>query len=245
MTQNASQRDSKKYKDEEWLRKEYVEKDRTLQELAKECSVSGSTICQWARKYGLGKRQREHDLSDLTIPDSEPWKDPDLLEELYYNRKLSTTEISNIFECSVNTVTSWMETYGMERRSASQAKSNAHGYLDHASFRTKKNGREIWKVGDHSILVYRLLAVSEWGLDEVSKYDVHHKNGIEWDNRIENLELVTNSEHRKRHRDIDGIDRLRIAEMYEHGTASSRELGAILDISNASVLRIHKEFYGE
>ena len=50
------------------------------------------------------------------------------------------------------------------------------------------------------MVVHRLLAVSEWGLDAIRGREVHHKNEIPWDNRPENLELVTREEHGEKHR---------------------------------------------
>lgn len=42
---------------------------------------------------------------------------------------------------------------------------------------------------------HRLLAVAWFGVDEVDNKVVHHVNGIPWDNREGNLELLTSEEH--------------------------------------------------
>jgi len=46
---------------------------------------------------------------------------------------------------------------------------------------------------------HRLLAVAKYGISAVEGMDVHHKNGIRWDNRPENIELLTRSEHARIH----------------------------------------------
>ena len=47
------------------------------------------------------------------------------------------------------------------------------------------------------IPVHRLVAVAKFGVGEVASKHVHHKNGVRWDCRPENLELLTNAEHHK------------------------------------------------
>jgi hypothetical protein len=44
---------------------------------------------------------------------------------------------------------------------------------------------------------HRLLAVALWGFDAVADKEIHHKNGIPWDNRPSNLSLVSSSEHQR------------------------------------------------
>jgi transcriptional regulator with XRE-family HTH domain len=74
-------------------------------------------------------------------------------------------------------------------------------------FRTDSEGYETWwdQTGQQAgksadtISHHRLLAVAEYGLDEVKDKVIHHKNKIPWDNRPENIELMSVVEHGKLH----------------------------------------------
>lgn len=55
------------------------------------------------------------------------------------------------------------------------------------------------KIHGKRIDEHRLIAIQYWGEDAVRGKDVHHKNGIKSDNRIENLELIDRSEHTRNH----------------------------------------------
>jgi hypothetical protein len=57
-------------------------------------------------------------------------------------------------------------------------------------------GDERWYVPIH-----RLVAVAEFGIEAVQEStDVHHRNGVPWDNRPENLGLMDHAEHARMHR---------------------------------------------
>lgn len=185
-------------------------------------------------------------LADLTWREArdDPWKDGELLEQLYIDQRLSMNQIRKRWDCSATTVGVWLEKHGIRKRTRSEAAQNAHSSPYEISYYTYKRGHEIAKSGDDKIPVHRLQAIAEWGAGAVKGKHVHHINGIPWDNRIGNLELVSNSEHQRKHLKIDGIDRIRVAELYEHGTISSRKLAAMFDVTGGTVLDIHKEFYG-
>lgn len=70
-----------------------------------------------------------------------------------------------------------------------------------ACFGHNSAGYEQWQCGTHSNIVYvhRLLAVSEYGIEAVKGEDVHHRNGVKWDNRPENIELKDKGKHAADH----------------------------------------------
>jgi len=74
------------------------------------------------------------------------------------------------------------------------ANPDSHGVYFHGS-----NGYKMFRGGDNCdyVPIHRLVAVAEYGVDEVKEKHIHHKNGVKWDNRPENLEPLSNSEHQR------------------------------------------------
>lgn len=245
----------RKYRDEDWFKQKYVEEDLTLAEMTELCSVTESTLSNWAQRHGVNHRRREYDLSDVTIPSERPWADADLMQTLYHEKEMSTTAIAAELDCSTGGVNNWLKKHQIETRSRSEAATTSHGNRQKASFYTlmsrghdsaNTRGHEIWRSGEQTLYVHRLLAVAEYGYEAVADNHVHHINEIGWDNRPANLELVTNAEHGTKHRKIDGLDRIRVAELVEHGEASTRDLAEILDydVSPGTLINIHHQGYG-
>lgn len=50
--------------------------------------------------------------------------------------------------------------------------------------------------------VHRLVAVAEFGIEAVKNMETHHKNDVSWDNRPDNIMLLSSEEHRKRHKTL-------------------------------------------
>lgn len=127
----------------------------------------------------------------------ELYKDEDILRELYWDKGMSLGEVADEIGCGLTTVYRWMEKYNIERRTAKQNKLPR----PHITSESHTNsGYEEIRINNGSIQHHRLIAVSEWGFDCVVDRDVHHKNGLEWDNRPSNLELLEHGEHSKQHR---------------------------------------------
>lgn len=77
-------------------------------------------------------------------------------------------------------------------------------WVEYVPFKTHhRDNYEFWEHQSmedmHHVFVHRLLAVASHGLEALQGKEVHHKNGIKWDNRPENIELLSPEQHRKRH----------------------------------------------
>jgi len=197
---------------------------------------------------GEPRSMKQSELDDYQYSGSQQWRDEDVLEQLYVNEELSTSEIAEILGCSPPTVRNWMEKFGIERRGYSESTHLAQRsevvpfYLEHGSYPG-------W-VGSHKgrsehLLSHRLLAVSEFGFDALYGKVVHHKNGCKIDNRPENLELITQAEHMDRHHTLfSWLDKIRIAGLYRGGDVSQRDLGEMFGCSNATIHRVLQEVEG-
>lgn len=264
-----------RYKDEDWLREQFVDKELTHVEISKKCSCSGVTVGNWINKFGIEREEPkykdkewleeqfvERDRTSVDIADElgyskaavlnyvhefgleeeRPWRDESVLRELYWEENLSATEVSNELNCEQKTVLTWMGRLDIPRRETSDyfdspwddeellerlyiekeenideisdrfdcCPSTIYETLNKYGFHTgsenlipkmhvTKDGYENVNGDGGKLLIHRLLAVCEFGFDEVCDMDVHHKNGVPWDNRVENLELMTDGEHSSHH----------------------------------------------
>lgn len=190
---------------------------------------------------------------DVEVPEGRsmehprPWTNEEFLRELYHGQTMTATAIANYWDCAQSTISNWLDNHGIEKRSRSEAMSIGYGTYRKIPFQTRYNGYEQWYHARRSIDVHRLLAVAEYGVEEVAGAYVHHKNRIPWDNRPENIEVFQeNGEHSRQHKKFTGFRRIRTAELYEGGDCGSRTVAEELpfDISCTTVLDIHDEFYG-
>lgn len=216
--------------DEEILEFFYAKKNWSKARMADLLGCSPSTIHRRLKECGITR----------------PWKDEEKLRKLYLDEQRSTVEIADRWDCAPNTVRSWLQNHNIPMRTRSEACQAMCGSLNKANFNTSPSkGYEYWAPGNNHVYVHRLMMVAEHGFDEVADKHVHHKNGIEWDNRFDNLELVTNEEHRRQHLKVPEEDRVKIADEYEHTDKSSYTIAGEVeyDISPATVREIHGENY--
>lgn len=170
------------YRDPEWLRERYVGRRESTYDMAEEAGVSAVTIQNWLRRHGIDRER--------------PWRDADRLREAYVTDGLSAREIARRWDCSKTVVLKWLEKHGIERRRTGAPANKT------ATFRTGEQGYEYWwcwSGGGSAVAVHQLLAVAN-GADpdrvfSGGDYHVHHRNGVPWDNRPENVELLTRQEH--------------------------------------------------
>lgn len=126
-----------------------------------------------------------------------PWRDSETLRRLYWEERLSLDAVADRLGCSDVTVLNWMEKHDIQRRT--EKRKRLPRPLTVTSPGSTNQGYELIWHGDHCVRHHRLLAVAEHGFDAVADKDVHHRNGVHWDNRPANLTLVDPSEHGRLH----------------------------------------------
>jgi len=138
--------------------------------------------------------------------DEKPWRDEETLREEYVHKQRSSTELAEKWGCSHATVMNWVKKYGFDkysrlprftlgtRKSEEQLDGSRHSTTTYEYLKTRPEGSAVTRVMHH-----RLLAVAEWGFNAVRGKEVHHQNNIPWDNRPDNLELLTKAAHSREH----------------------------------------------
>jgi len=188
--------EDKPWRDEDTLFHEYHVEDKTQQEIADEWGVSQPLIGKWVIKHDIQKRR------------TEPWHDEECLEKMYHGQGLSAREIAERLGTTSSTILSWMERFGIERRERSRAHQLSM-WDGPATYELDSDGYARWKTTidreTKSLYVHRLLAVAKYGFEAIKGMDVHHKNGVKWDNRSENIEIKSRREHSQQHaQETDG-----------------------------------------
>lgn len=129
-------------------------------------------------------------MSDAAQP--REYTDPETLERLYWDEGMTLREIGAKFGVSFGTVRYYMNKHGINTRDGGNE-------YDHVPLYYKSSGEYIWQHEyDHEraqIGVHRLVAIA----DGADPYDVFadagkvvkHTNGINWDNRPENIEVAS------------------------------------------------------
>jgi len=132
-----------------------------------------------------------------------PWRDKSFLYDQYWREEKSPYDIAEDGDCSYRTIYDWMDRLGVPRRTQRESALARWRKNSVPQFETYENGYERWVTWYDSerylVMVHRLLAVAEYGFEAVKGKHVHHDNGVPWDNRPENIELLTASEHSKLH----------------------------------------------
>ncbi|MFC6975794.1 HNH endonuclease signature motif containing protein [Halomicroarcula sp. GCM10025709] len=174
----------------------YVKRELSIHDISDILSCSNETIGRWLDKHNIDTRASTREKTPAELQDSE-W-----LREQYVDRNQSAEQIASAPGCASTTVRTWVDKHGLKRRSRSEAlKSRA--LFEPARYDTDSEGYSRWRVfrdgQRYEVRVHRLLAVAEVGVDNLNGNHVHHKNGIPWDNRPSNIEVLTPEEHGRRH----------------------------------------------
>jgi len=176
------------WREESTLRQLYHDEGLSLNEVAEVLGTTKSTVIRWMNHHDIERRSRQCPW------DGEPWQDEETLRQLYVEEGMSQPQIAEKFGCSNKTISRWMKKFDIKVRTKSDTPT---------SFHTNKRGYEICQDGTEreKFFLHQLLITVENDPHETFSQDnaIHHVNNISWDNRLENLELMSLSEHQKLH----------------------------------------------
>lgn len=102
----------KKYKDEDWLRTEYVEKRKSSCDIADELGVGDSTILEWLDRHNIKTREP---AETYTGGNTKKLRDKKWLEEKYNVENKNIVEIAEELDCGSTTVSNWINKHGIEK----------------------------------------------------------------------------------------------------------------------------------
>ena len=164
----------------------------TTEHICGKCSESFSTT------QGLSAHKATH---------SYEYEDADTLREMYHTKGMSTLEIADEFGVDTSTIRKYMIEGGVERRKAYNDPTHPpRHYFDERGLTVGDSYEKIqvYYNGERlTVYIHRLIAYAHGMLDFEGlcdpMVDVHHKSRHGLDNRPDNLEVKSRSEHWEDH----------------------------------------------
>lgn len=200
---DAIDSDGNPWRDEDVLRELYWGDGLSYSEIADELSCGPSTVQSWMDKHGISRRS--HGGKDRRAK----YKDEVWVSEQYHDEKRSIRAMAD--ECGIeeSTLRYWMDKFDIEKDDPNERRS-MHGRIERSYLYTNESGYVVAgsSYGDSSdeFVIHRLLAVAEYGFDELRDKDVHHKIPIPWLNTPDNIEPISHGEHIELHHQQGDFD---------------------------------------
>jgi transposase-like protein len=103
----------------EELEQSYSQFGATISSLAREYNVSNPVMRNWLIEYGISRKNHKEASTQANNRKRSSPPPKDILESLYQRKSIS--ELEDIFSVGQQTIYHWLESYGIERKSLSEA----------------------------------------------------------------------------------------------------------------------------
>jgi predicted DNA-binding protein YlxM (UPF0122 family)/5-methylcytosine-specific restriction endonuclease McrA len=107
-------------RDEQWLREQYLADEKSMHQIGSECNVQHSTVKRYIHQFGIETRAGGTDMSD---GDLERLNDATELTRLYWDERMSMSEIADELDVRMKTVHRKMQEFGIDRRGYDERRS--------------------------------------------------------------------------------------------------------------------------
>lgn len=189
----------KPWRDEQIVRLFYHGFRLSLDDVSYILDCTTRTLRKWMDKNGVETRDRGKTLEQIEMEDqsieTEPWHDKKLLTLFYHGFGLSSRDVAYIFDTQKGQILKWLKKHDLPTRDSHRDK-HPHISEDTDGYMVchHHDGQEYQR-----FYLHRLLATLKFDLNEMEDKVVHHITGHKRDNRLENLELLSQGEHMKQH----------------------------------------------
>lgn len=156
---------------------------------------NGLTLRDVASEFNISPTIAKRCINSVGVTTEREMVEMPNVKERYESGE-STADLAECYDCHPSTVVHRLNTLDADIQ-----RGNKYAY-----YFIQTGGYEYWMDhhrGERSMIpVHRLAAVAWFGYDSVVGNDIHHKNHIPWDNREDNLEPMTHSEHSTYHNNV-------------------------------------------
>lgn len=104
----------KKYRRKKWLERQYIDKKKSMSEIAKLCNVEASTICKFVHKFNIPTRSKS-EASQLLSPGGE-YRNAEWLKQEYIEKDKSSIDIAEECDVAPGTISRWLRRYEIEKK---------------------------------------------------------------------------------------------------------------------------------